>query len=392
MPFRLTVLAAALLGSALPALAQSSVQISGILDLAVRQVSNEGPGSARSMVSGSNSTSRIALTGREDLGNGVAASFHLEHGLLADTGAAAASKFWDRRSTVSLSSRALGELRLGRDFVPSYTVWSRHDPFAYVGVARSANLVSATPVGPIRSAFGSNANTTVRADNALQWIAPAGLGGFEAGVLLAPGEGGAVASGLARIVSARVGYTTANWAVAAATTRSRNSQTVAGEFKDDVIGGQVNMGPVRVTAAWRQFGYDQTRQRLTLLAAATTQGPHEFKASWVRGHGRPRGHDRGRCQRRGPARPGLRLQPVQALGALCEPGRHLERFAGAFRDPRRPGRARGGRPLARDGSRHPPPVLSDRPGWPGPAAAPRRPACRPGGTRESGCPRAGQNW
>ena len=282
MPFRLTVLAAALLGSALPALAQSSVQISGILDLAVRQVSNEGPGSARSMVSGSNSTSRIALTGREDLGNGVAASFHLEHGLLADTGAAAASKFWDRRSTVSLTSRALGELRLGRDFVPSYTVWSRHDPFAYVGVARSANLVSATPVGPIRSAFGSNANTTVRADNALQWIAPAGLGGFEAGVLLAPGEGGAVASGLARIVSARVGYTTANWAVAAATTRSRNSQTVAGEFKDDVIGGQVNMGPVRVTAAWRQFGYDQTRQRLTLLAAATTQGPHEFKASWVR--------------------------------------------------------------------------------------------------------------
>ena len=283
MPFRLTVLAAALLGSALPALAQSSVQISGILDLAVRQVSNEGPGSARSMVSGSNSTSRIALTGREDLGNGLSASFHLEHGLLADTGApAAANKFWDRRSTVSLTSSSLGELRLGRDFVPSYTVWPRHDPFAYVGVARSANLVSATPVGPIRSAFGSNANTTVRADNALQWIAPAGLGGFEAGVLLAPSEGGAVANGLARIVSARVGYTTASWAVAAATTRSRNTQTTAGDFKDDVIGGQVNLGAVRVFAAWRQFGYDQTRQRLTTLAASTTQGPHEFKASWVR--------------------------------------------------------------------------------------------------------------
>ena len=93
--------------------------MSGILDLAVRHVSNEGVGSLKSLVSGSNSTSRIIISGREDLGDGLSAGFHLEHGLLADTGSqAVADKFWDRRSTVSLASSTLGEIRLGRDFVP----------------------------------------------------------------------------------------------------------------------------------------------------------------------------------------------------------------------------------------------------------------------------------
>ena len=121
-----------------PAAAQSSVSISGIMDLAVRSVSNEGVGSMKSMVSGSNSTSRIIISGREDLGDGLSAGFHLEHGILADTGGTAVgNKFWDRRSTVSIASKTLGELRLGRDFVPSYTNWSRYDPFAYVGVGRA---------------------------------------------------------------------------------------------------------------------------------------------------------------------------------------------------------------------------------------------------------------
>ena len=113
------------------AAAQSSVTVSGIVDAAARHVSNEGVGSLRSMVSGSNSTSRLVFSGREDMGGGLAAGFHLEHGFLVDSGnPASADKFWDRRSTVSLSSTTLGELRLGRDFVPSYVAWSRSDPFS----------------------------------------------------------------------------------------------------------------------------------------------------------------------------------------------------------------------------------------------------------------------
>jgi predicted porin len=280
---RSLVAACAASALATSAAAQGSITVSGILDLALRHVSNEGVGSMKSMVSGSNSTSRLVVSGREDLGDGLSAGFHLEHGLLADTGTpASADKFWDRRSTVSLAGASMGELRLGRDFVPSYVNWSRYDPFAYVGVARSANLVSATPVGPIRAAFATNPNTTVRSDNAAQFLLPGGLGGVEGGAMVAAGEGGDAASGRAKVVGIRLGYAAKGFGVSAATTRSENSLTADGRFKDTVLGGQFDVANVKLSAAWRQFEYSQAKQALLLLGAVATWGVHELKASWVR--------------------------------------------------------------------------------------------------------------
>jgi predicted porin len=265
------------------AAAQSSVGVSGIVDLAARHVSNEGVGSVKSLVSGSNSTSRLIFSGREDLAGGLSASFHLEHGMLADMGTqAAADKFWDRRSTVSLASATLGEVRLGRDFVPSYVVWTRYDPFSYVGVARSANLVSATPTGPIRAAFGTNPNTTVRSDNAAQVLLPSGLGGLEGGMLVAAGEGGDAASGRAKALGIRLGYAAKGFGVTAGTTNSQNSLTTSGRFKDSVLGAHVDVANVKLSAAWRQFKYDQAKQVMILLGAVATWGQHEVKASWVK--------------------------------------------------------------------------------------------------------------
>lgn len=178
------------------ALAQSTVTLAGVADCAARSVTNDGVCSIKSLVSGSNATSRLLFRGSEDLGGGLSAGFHLEHGIALDTGnAVGGNQFWDRRATVSVASRSLGEVRLGRDFVPSYVSWSRYDPFSYVGVAGSNNLVSATPVGPIRSTFGTAANTTVRSSNAMQWLLPAGLGGLEGGVLAAASEGGVASAG-----------------------------------------------------------------------------------------------------------------------------------------------------------------------------------------------------
>lgn len=265
------------------AFAQSSVTLSGIVDVAVRRGEGEGSGSFSSLVSGSNSTSRLIFSGREDLGGGLGAGFHLEHGLLANSGTLAnADKFWDRRSTVSLSSATWGEIRLGRDVIPSYAVWSRHDPFSYVGAARTANLVSATPAGPIRSAFGTNPNTTVRADAAGQYILPAGLGGFEGGLMIATRGDGDVTTGRASLTGVRVGYAGKGFAVSAATTRSENSQTTASKFQDSVVGGQADFANVKVSAALRQFKYDQAKQTLALLGATAVWGVHEVKASWVR--------------------------------------------------------------------------------------------------------------
>ena len=277
---RTLALGAAALAAA-PAFAQSSVSITGIADAAARQVSNTGLGSIKSLVSGSNSTSRLVFRGTEDLGGGLTASFHLEHGIALDTGLPTGG-FWDRRSTVSVAHRNAGELRLGRDFVPSYTGWSRFDPFSYVGVAGSNNLVSATPNGPIRSAFGSNPNTTVRASNAVQYLLPAGLAGVEGGVLVAASEGGTAANGQHKTIGARIGWAGAGAVVSLATTTTENNLTSTGKFKDTAVGASYAFEFLRLSAAWRRFEQAGSEQTNTLLAFSVPLGVHEIKGSFVR--------------------------------------------------------------------------------------------------------------
>lgn len=262
--------------------AQSSVTLSGIVDLAARTVRNEGVGNVQSLASGGNSTSRLIVRGTEDLGGGLAAGFHLEHGIAADTGSAIqATQFWDRRSTLSLSSKAWGEIRAGRDFVPSYTGWSRFDPFSYVGVAGSNNLITASQGGPIRAAFGTSPNTTVRSSNALQYLLPAGLGGLEGGLMVAAGEGASAAAGQHKVIGARLGWAGGPVGVSLAHTRSENDLTGDDRFEDTAAGGSYDFGVVKLSAAWRRFELGDARQVNILVGAVVPVGRGEIKLSWT---------------------------------------------------------------------------------------------------------------
>lgn len=276
---RSLIAAAALLLVASPGWSQN-VTLSGVADAAVRQVSNAGRGSVSSLVSGSNATSRIIIRGTEDLGSGLSAGFHLEHGLLLDAGTqASTTQFWDRRSTVSLVSKAWGELRAGRDFVPTYSNWSRYDPFAYVGVGGSNNLISATPNGPIRAAFGTGLNTTVRASDSVQLLLPAGLGGIEGGLMLAAGEGGTTATGQSKLKGLRLGFSGKEFNVSAAAARSENNLTAGHAFSDQVIAGSYDFGLVRLSAALRQFKWNTAKQTRTLIGAWVPLGKGQLKLS-----------------------------------------------------------------------------------------------------------------
>ena len=287
-PLHLTLLATAGLVAMLATPAaqaqQSGVTVFGILDSAARQVRNEGRGSISSLVSGANSTSRLGFRGMEDLGQGLAAGFHLEHGLLVDSGStSSATQFWDRRATLSLVSKSLGEVRLGRDYVPTYSNWGRYDPFSYVGAAGANNFISATPVGPLRSAFGTGGNTTVRSSNALQYLLPSGLGGLEGGLMVAAGEGGTAAGGQHKLFGLRLGYAVGDYGVSAAYTRSENDLTVAGPIKDTVIAGHARVVGARFTAAYRSFSYSAAKQANLLLGVVVPVGARgEVKASWHR--------------------------------------------------------------------------------------------------------------
>lgn len=278
---------AALVACALagPVLAQSSVTVSGVADAAARWSRSENVGSDKLVASGANSTSRLIFRGTEDLGGGLSAGFHLEHGLLLDSGSAAqATQFWDRRSTVSLASKSLGELRIGRDFVPSYVGWSRYDPFSYVGVGSSSNFVSSRPQGPIRSAFASNPNSTVRSNNAVQVLLPGGLGGVEGGLLVALPSGNLAANGQHRVRGARLGYVAGPLNLSLAYTRSDNDLTTAtGAFKDVSLGGAYDFGLARVSLALRRFEHADARQQNTLLGVWIPAGSAgEVKLSYQR--------------------------------------------------------------------------------------------------------------
>lgn len=276
-----TVAALAVLSGA--AAAQSSVTLGGVADAAVRTVRNEGVGSIKSAISGGNATSRLIFRGSEDLGGGLSAGFHLEHGLALDTGnASGGATFWDRRATLSLASRSLGEVRLGRDYVPTYTAWVRQDPFSHIGVSGSTNLYTATPAGPIRSAFGTNPNTLVRSNNSVQLLLPGGLGGLEGGLMVAAGEGGTQAQGAHRVVAGRLGYVAGPVSVAVAQTKSRNDVTAAtGDFSDTLIGGAYDFGVVRVSLTQRAFKQASAKQTLRMLGAWVPIGSGEIKFQWL---------------------------------------------------------------------------------------------------------------
>ena len=274
-------LAAALLALAAgPVLAQGSVTIAGVADAAARVVDNEGLGSSKSLVSGSNATSRLIVRGVEDLGGGLSASFHLEHGFAIDTGTAIGG-FWERRSTVSLASSTWGELRAGRDYVPSYVSWVRYDPFSHVGAAGSNNFGTSGQTGPIRAAFGTNANTTVRSSNAVEYILPGGLAGLEGGLLVAADEGGTAATGGNKVLGLRLGWSGGGLAVSAARTTTENDLTGADEFIDTTIGGRYDFGFMRLSAAWRRFEQASARQTNVMLAALIPLGLADIKASVV---------------------------------------------------------------------------------------------------------------
>lgn len=178
--------------------AQSSVTLFGVLDANVRYVKNDTT-NLKTLSAGGANSSRLGFRGTEDLGGGLKASFWLETGFNPDTGTTAdSSRFWNRRSTVSLSQASLGEIRLGRDFSPTYSGYSNYDAFG-------SNGVGAVDKFFLSSLGGSPAiDTGTRADNLVSYFTPAGLAGFYGQVSVAAGEG---ASGK-RYVGGRAGFAT----------------------------------------------------------------------------------------------------------------------------------------------------------------------------------------
>ena len=130
-----STLIAALVIWALPgtAMAQSSVTLSGLLDISAGQ--SKAAGSSNKVWgvdNGQMTTSWFGASGSEDLGGGLSALFTLQSFMRADTGASGrfgADTFWARNAFVGLASSSLGKVTIGRNTTPFFVTTLSFNPF-----------------------------------------------------------------------------------------------------------------------------------------------------------------------------------------------------------------------------------------------------------------------
>ena len=179
--------------------AQSSVTLGGIIDAAYGHVSAGGRSASGISNSGINS-SRLYFRGIEDIGGGMKAVFWLEGQLANDVGFGGSQTTgldFRRRSTVALQG-GFGEVRLGRDYTPSFWNTTVYDPFGTNGVGQSL-----TPGMIVNASAVPNGTNAVRSNNTIAYFLPAGpvQGQFQIG--LGENTGGVKTN---NYVGFRVGY------------------------------------------------------------------------------------------------------------------------------------------------------------------------------------------
>ena len=274
--------------------AQSSVTLFGVVDAAYEHLSGSAlPGSVNKLVQGANSSSRLGFRGVEDLGGGLNASFWLEAGLNNDSGAGANTSLnnqstgstggggltFNRRSTVSLAGN-FGELRLGRDYTPTFWNKTVFDPFGTVGVGSESNLSLAV----LTTATG------VRASNSVGYFLPGNLGGFYGQLMYAMGENvsntvnglGQDSSSDGNYAGGRIGY--ANGPVNVAIAYGKTKNVATNGYSDANIAGSWDFGVATLMAQYNQekVSYDpvSNTNKTYLLGVNAPVGPGNIVASY----------------------------------------------------------------------------------------------------------------
>lgn len=253
-----------------------SVQLFGLMDIGVQQLKADGVGKRHLVTSDGNASSRLGVRGSEDLGGGLKVGFWLESALLVDDGSSGATSTnnkdsisggltWARRATVQLSGD-WGELRLGRDYVPSFiNLTMTMHPFGPNGVASSGLLFYPAP------ANGTTPRTNARASNSIGYFLPPGLGGVYAHVMLALGEqGDGPTQRDGQLQGMRIGWRNEAFNAAVAITRTRYA---TGDYKQSNVGAAWQLGPVKLMGLWGENKVGTTKTTARMAGARWQVGP-----------------------------------------------------------------------------------------------------------------------
>jgi len=271
--------------AASPATPSSQVTLFGLLDIGVASLRASGAGSQSLLNGDGNTSSRFGVRGVEDLGDGLKASFWIESAINVDNGTSGATSTnnkdsvsggltWGRRSTLSLGGD-WGELRAGRDYVPSFAnlTTSMH-PFGTNGVGSSGLLFYPVNAG------GTTVRTSVRASNALGYHLPAKLGGVYGALMIARGEqpGGASTSQDGNLSGARLGYRMGGVNLAAAVSKTRYA---TGDFTQKNFGINYQWGPAKLMYLWGDNQVGATGTRAQMVGTQWELGPGELRIAYT---------------------------------------------------------------------------------------------------------------
>ncbi|MEO8057747.1 MAG: porin [Burkholderiales bacterium] len=263
-----SLLALAVLGAfAGVASAQSSVTLFGIVDLSAKYVKNDAAKRRVSLSQDGINSSRLGFKGVEDLGGGLKAGFWLEGGVSADTGQVDTTRFFGRRATVSLLGN-FGEVRLGRDYTPSFWNMTIFDAFGTNGVGNSLNVQQLTSA------------TRVRADNSIGYLLPSNIGGVYGQFQVASGEAATatVPGNPGRYVGGRVGFAAGPFDIAGSYAEQRISGGTS--IKSASIGGAYDFGVLKLLSYYNQVKQGSDKDQVISLSTVVPMGQGEIHVGY----------------------------------------------------------------------------------------------------------------
>jgi len=257
-------------GSAGLAAAQSNVTVFGLLDVGVQRLKNGGKSVLMESIDGLQ-TSRLGFRGSEDLGGGLSAGFHLEGAIGPDVGSGGD---WRRRATVSLTAKSAGEVRLGRDYTPTFWSISRFNAFGTNGVGAASNLLYGF------DGVSGTAKTVIRSDNSVGYFLPADLGGVYGQAMVAAGEGTT-----GKYLGGRLGYAAGDFDIAGAWSETTNTAAGA-KFQVGNIGSSYQFGAFKLLGLYHVSKQTTRRQANWVLGGTYKLGAGTVRASYVRANNR----------------------------------------------------------------------------------------------------------
>lgn len=260
--------------------AQSSVTLFGIVDAGVARLTQKSTTGSKSVTGMTNSglnSSRLGFRGVEDLGGGLRAGFHIEGQLFNDTGtgsSATAGYDFQRRSTVSLMGN-FGEVRLGRDYTPTFSNVSAYDPFGTNGVGTSMATSMLNGLG-----IATQGNT--RVNNSIGYWLPSNLGGFVGNLIYSLPENTSGTRKANQYFGFRAGYAAGPLSVTGAY-GDNTSALEANDVKYMSVGASYDAGVVKPMGYWaREKADGGARIDAFLLGVTVPLGQGELRASAAR--------------------------------------------------------------------------------------------------------------